>query len=310
MRSLCQCSRVAPVILFLLASSRAIIAAPQETERFTRTLKVGRNGSLTLSNLSGDIVVRGVAGDEIHIEAVKRAGSGNARRQLESTEIQVTQTGDRVRVHTRYPENGGHVSVDYDVSLPEGTSVTLSSVSGDIELEGVEGETQIESVSGEVKVNRAGRLVRAKSVSGDVTVDAASSRAELEISSVSGDVRVNGVTATSLEVGSVSGDVLVGEATSDRATLKSVSGDIRYSGPFAPSGRYEFKSHSGDVRIVISNDAGFELDAKTFSGEIESEFPLTVHSMKERRKLSGVYGDGGAFIDASSFSGSITLSKR
>jgi DUF4097 and DUF4098 domain-containing protein YvlB len=63
--------------------------------------------------------------------------------------------------------------------------------------------------------------------------------------------------------------------------------------------------------VVISGDTGFEIDAKSFSGEIESEFPLEVHSIRgERRKLSGVYGDGSAYIEATTFSGDVSIEKR
>ena len=47
----------------------------------------------------------------------------------------------------------------------------------------------------------------------------------------------------------------------------------------ARGGRYEFNSHSGNVRIMLAgNVPGFELDASTFSGSIRSDFPVTLRS--------------------------------
>ncbi len=39
-------------------------SGPESAERWSRTFKVGPNGSLDLSNISGDIVITGGAGDE------------------------------------------------------------------------------------------------------------------------------------------------------------------------------------------------------------------------------------------------------
>jgi DUF4097 and DUF4098 domain-containing protein YvlB len=288
----------------------------ESDERFSRQIDIGPNGSFTLFNISGEIVLRGGSGNEVHIEAVKRvhgSRSGeDARRQLEAVRIDVSHTGNRVRVNTRHGERqrDNHVSVDYQVTVPYGTEVSVKSVSGNVEVQDVKGDLQAESVSGEVQVADAERLTLAKSVSGDVEVLSAQSSRALEVASVSGDVDIRGVSAPELEVSSVSGDVKVSDASCDRASLESVSGDIGYQGTLAPSGRYEFKAHSGDLRISIPGDTGFELEAGSFSGEIESDFPLTVHSLKgDRRKLSGVYGDGSAFIEATTFSGDVRIAK-
>ncbi len=312
---------------FVLSLVVAWLVAPlgitqeEHQEQFSRSFDIGANGSLTLSNVSGEIVVRGTSGSQVQIEAVKRVhrarSDEDVRRQLERVTIDVSHTGERLRIHTRYGErhdrNHGdtHVSVDFEVTVPHGTEVSVKSVSGDVEVEDVNGELLAESVSGEVTVTNAEQLVRAKSVSGNVEVVSVASRDDAEIGSVSGDVDIRGIEARDLEVSSVSGDVKILDASCERAGAESVSGDIRYTGSLASGGRYEFQSHSGDVRIEISEDVGFELEAETFSGEIESDFPLTVHNLRgKQREVSGVYGDGSAFIEATTFSGDVTIERR
>lgn len=279
----------------------------QENEQFSRTFDVGPSGSLHISNLSGDIEIQGGPGTEIRVEAEKH---GHGDPSLVS--IEVSQTGDRVRVETKYSQGKRHkhMSVDFTVTVPSGTSVSAQSVSGDVVVENVGGELEAESVSGDVTVTKVENLLVATSVSGDVTVEGAASREDPEIGSVSGDVQVTGLKAREVEVSSVSGDVILTHTECERAAMESVSGDIRYSGTFAKGGRYEFESHSGDIRIYIANDIGFELAAETFSGDIESEFPLTMSGTISKREINGVYGDGSAMIEASTFSGSITISKE
>ena len=81
-------------------------------------------------------------------------------------------------------------------------------------------------------------------------------------------------------------------------------------------GRYEFRSHSGDVLIQLANDIGFELAAETFSGEIESgeiesTFPVTPSGGRvSKREVHGVHGDGSVMIEASTFSGDVTVAKE
>ena len=61
----------------------------------------------------------------------------------------------------------------------------------------------------------------------------------------------------------------------------------------------------------MGEDVGFELEASTFSGEIESEFPMTVtSSSKRRRSISAVVGDGSAVIEATTFSGDVEIRSR
>ena len=81
---------------------------PEVIERFTKAVKVGRTGALDLSNIAGDIVVTGGAGDEVRIEAVKRARSrdgDDAKQLLDELRIDVIETTNRVEVRTQYPRN-------------------------------------------------------------------------------------------------------------------------------------------------------------------------------------------------------------
>jgi DUF4097 and DUF4098 domain-containing protein YvlB len=302
---------------FVIALALAATAAAQREERFNRTLDVGGQGELTLANVSGDIHVEGASGSQIVIEAVKRVDEDGDPDLLDSVEIDVMQTGDRVRVETRYTgrhgrhDHEGGVSVSYRVGVPRGSAVELHSVSGDVTLLSVSGAASVESVSGDVSASDVASLVEAKSVSGDVRVLRARSSRDVEIASVSGEVFVENIEAEEVNVSSVSGNVTLDGVSCNRAALESVSGEIRYTGSIARGGRYDFQSHSGDVVITIGDDVGFQLEASTFSGEIESDLPLKATSSdRKHRQVSGVSGDGSAFIEAQTFSGNVLIRKR
>ena len=314
--------RFTTTLLISALLTAGMSVAQDREERISRTFDIGPNGEFSLSNISGDIRVSGTSGNQLTIEAVKRLHGRGDRDLLERVEVDISHQGNRVRVETRYPhrrrnnhaddhEHGhGGVSVDYRITVPVRTEVEISSVSGDVTLKGVEGETSVSSVSGEIEVSDVANLVKAKSVSGDVEIRNARSDDDVEIASVSGDVTIHSIEAEELSISSVSGDVRIRQVSCEQGEFESVSGDIRYTGQIV-SGGYEFTTHSGDVVIVIGEDVGFELEASTFSGEIESEFPMTVtSSSKRRRNISAVVGDGSAVIEATTFSGDVQIRKR
>jgi DUF4097 and DUF4098 domain-containing protein YvlB len=305
------------LITTLAALLPASSAFAQREEKFSRTLDVGPDAALSIGNIAGDILVEGAPGSSIVIDATKSVEDEEDAELLKSVDIEVSRLGNRVRVSTehtgtgrRHRDHDRNVSVTYRVKVPKGTDVEIQSVSGSVTLAGVEGTANAQSVSGDVRVSDASDLVQAKSVSGNVEVRRARSSRHAEIESVSGDVFVEDIDAGELTVSSVSGDLWIDRASSRRASLKSVSGEIEYTGAIASGGRYEFQSHSGDVVLTLGDEVGFELEASTFSGEIESDFTLKTTSRMQKGRLSAVVGDGSAFIEASTFSGDVQIRRR
>ncbi len=299
---------------------------PEQTERFTKTIKLGRQGSLDLANITGDIVVSPSTGDDLTIDAVKRVRSrdDNAKQWLDELIIDVLERPGRVEVRTTYPHRRGPdgFSVDYTVRVPIDAAVSLRSVSGDIRVSGIKGEVRAETVSGDARALDVTELVQAKSVSGDVEVANASSESQLIASTVSGSLMARSIKARGLEIETVSGDLRLENVTCERARVHSVSGNLDYSGPLARNGRYDMNSHSGDVRLAVGSDIGFELDASTFSGTIRSDLPLTYQGQRsstrdderregrDSRSIRATFGDGSASLELRTFSGDIVIAKR
>ena len=297
-------------------------SGPEATETITRTFKVGQQGSIEIFNLAGPVVVTGGPGDTIVITAVKRArggGSDEARAQLAAIDIDAVETGGRVEVRTvvRGKVKQLRTWVDYSVTVPYGTAVTARALAGDVKVVKVKGDVQIESTSGSVEALGTPRLVRVKTISGDVLIADATAVSALLASTVSGRLVAKGVKAQSIELATISGDLLLVNASSDRAQVRTVSGALEFVGTLTKNGRYEFNSHAGDVRLRLAKTPGFELTAKTFSGDFRSELALTMDEPKgegssphygpKRRDVRGVFGDGSALILVKTFSGSVVV---
>jgi hypothetical protein len=297
----------------------------EQTERTTKVIRLGTDGILALGNIAGDITVTRGGGSDATIEIVKTARGRtveDAKELLALVPVDVTERNGRAEVKTRYPSGEEqrrnnrrniNVSVAYTVSAPAGTRVSIDSISGNVRVTDIKGDINANSISGDVRISGAGRIGTAKSISGTIEISDTQADGAVAGSSVSGDVLFRRVTARRMDGGSVSGNIKLEDVQCERVSGQTTSGSVWFSGTLARSGRYELKSFSGEVRLVLTGNTGFEVDANSFSGVVNaSDFAITTRGTpsRNRRTLSGTYGDGAAVLDLTTFSGSIVISKR
>lgn len=298
----------------------------EQTERISRTLRLGPKGEIHIGNIAGNIsVVRG-GGSDVTIEAIKTSRgrtADEAKEMLGLVDVEITERGNRAEVKTRYPQGDEwrrnnrrnvNVSVAFTITAPVDTRVSINSISGDISTKDIKGDVTLESVSGSVRIANGGRAAAAKSISGNVEVVDTEVEGRLEVSSVSGNTLLRNIRARAVEAAAVSGSVIVDDVTCDRVEAQTVSGDVQFSGPLARGGRYELSSHSGGIQVNVAGNTGFELEATSFSGSVRSDIPLKAESSdrsgRHNRTIRGVFGDGSAVLDVTTFSGSIVISRR
>ena len=299
--------------------------ASEQVERVSQTYKVGGDGAIDLQNISGSVRVIVGRGNEILLEAVKRVRHRDpeeARRVMQQLRIDVTQLGGRVQVRTIYPRTntrGLSAGVEYTVSVPATAVVAVKTISGNVSVTGVRGEVRAETTSGDVSVSGTPNLALAKTVSGNVIARDIGAPASLTLGTISGSVIASGLKVRTLDAGTVSGNLQLSDMTVERLQAKAISGDIEYSGGLARGGHYDFNSHSGNVRLMLTGSPGFEIDAGTFSGSIRSDFPITLRSTQannrggtrsSNRSIRGTHGDAGAILAVRSFSGSVVITKK
>jgi DUF4097 and DUF4098 domain-containing protein YvlB len=302
---------------------------PEVTEAFSRSVRLGRDGTFSLENVSGDIEVNGGGGNDVRIDAIKRArhsDPGEAKAILQDLVINVSERGGDVDVRTEYQRYGnrrnryGYASVDYTVSVPREASVMLKSISGAVKVTNVNGELRAESVSGGVTISAARKIRTLKSISGDVQV-ADSQSDDLTAGSTSGSVILRNVKTRIVELQSISGDLRLTDVDADHAEMRTVSGNVEYTGRLSRNGRYEFQSHSGNVRLIPMSSPNFSIEATTFSGNVRTDFPLTLQGSpqslardfqgrRQNQSVRGTIGSGGAMITMQSFSGNIVIAKQ
>jgi DUF4097 and DUF4098 domain-containing protein YvlB len=166
------------------------------------------------------------------------------------------------------------------VHCPTGSDVTIGTMSGSIDTEGLLGGVRIATASGKVHVAEAGRVdVRAKSGSvdigtctGECRVVVTSAKVHIgkaqraTIAGVSGVVLAEGVEGA--EIKTVSGKVLVGTTGGGDISVHTVSGKVEILVPRDVQPTTRLRSISGRVRCECPTGGDGEIAVKSVSGAI------------------------------------------
>jgi DUF4097 and DUF4098 domain-containing protein YvlB len=296
----------------------------REVDRISRVVKVGDRATLAVTNLSGPVIVKAGGKGEIRIEAVKRVSGGDeatARARADLVRIEITERQNWVEVRTEHPDERSssrderriNVHVHYTVTAPPDVNLTVKTVSGDIESNGIRGDAQFNTVSGDLRVTGVGGA-SLKTVSGDIAATDVTTENDVRAASVSGDVVFTRVKARAVEINIISGSAQMQDVSSSRVDVDATSGDVRFAGALAPNGRYALQAMSGDITVSTGDAKGFEIEARSFSGDINSDVAMKVtqgtttgSGRRRNETLRGVVGDGGPLLVLTTFSGDITI---
>ena len=128
----------------------------------TNSYNVGKAGSLSISNSFGDINIESFSGSKIEVEVtvtVEAKKLDDTWKYLDKIKIDVSESGNEVRLKTINEINGGNkireFSIDYDVKVPEGTSLKIRNTFGDLYIQGTGGELDINVQHGDARIGKA-----------------------------------------------------------------------------------------------------------------------------------------------------------
>ncbi len=272
---------------------------PDYASRVDTTFSFDKNGSVTLSVGNGDIVVTGWSRDQVHVRATSE--DDNIRMDASSSRITLDVSGRRSS-DTRF-----------EVSIPYGVRVTANSRSGDISIRGTRGPVEAHAQNGDLEIDDVTSRLDVSTFSGDLV--ASNITGDAKVGTISGSVRLTDMRG-GVEVNTVSGDIDLRGVTARSVRAKTTSGDVTFDGLIDPSGRYELITHSGDVRLHVQRDASAQLTVSTWSGGINSQFPITLkpgeHGIgaASTKRFTFDIGGGAARITADTFSGDITITSN
>lgn len=271
----------------------AVLAAPVMQQGTDTTIALHGETRLELSSADGGITVQTWSRNAIRVEA----------DHDDDTRIEVDQGGRAVtlRARARY----GPSEVSWRVTVPAEMALDLSSQSGDVRVTGSRGEVSVSSVEGSIAVQGGSGFISLQSVEGDVDLTGASGR--VKVSTVDGKIGIRGASGD-IKASAVDGNIMLDDVQSTEVEANTVDGEIRFSGAIRAGGRYSLSSHDGNV-TVNAPDINAEVTVSTFSGDFESDYPVTLKGTQNRGRMNFTLGSGGARLDLESFDGTVTLRK-
>jgi DUF4097 and DUF4098 domain-containing protein YvlB len=283
---------IAPLLLAAALPAAAQRRSEDYQSRVDTTVAFDRRGTVTLTIGDGEIIVTTWDQERVRIRATSERGD-------------IRLDASPARIALEVIRNRGS-DARFEITVPAGVRVSARASNGDISITGVRGGADAVTQSGDIRLDDIAELTEARSLSGDITVRRVAG--PVEISTVNGDVSVSDVRGD-VEATSVSGEVGLRNIVARYIRGRSTSGDMSYEGAVDPAGRYEFVSHSGEVYLTIPQNTGALLTLGTYSGSIESDFPITLKPGDQGggRRFTFEIGKGDARITADSFSGDITI---
>ena len=288
----------------LVALLMSAAAGASSDRAFDRQVAAQPHGVVDISNVSGSIEVTGWDRPEVSVHA--ELGDGVER-------IDVNSEGSRTAIKVVLPGHSGHGGeTRLRVQVPRDSEVDISAVSADVTSAGVLGVQRLNAVSGEVSAELAGSDLELKTVSGDVRLKGHGQPARLHVSTVSGDIHLEHG-AGDLEAGSVSGTVVVSLDSARSVRARTTSGDLRFQGRLTRGADFDASTVSGDLDVRASAEGGYAYEVRTFSGDIRDCFdahPEHNGSLVPGKTLQGTRGEGAGHVHLKTMSGDIQLCDR
>lgn len=257
------------------------------------TIAVRAGTRLEVHNMNGSITVRTWARNEVRVQA-EHSGRDQVDIQYGGAVLKVSASGRR----------GAPRDVDYQITVPAAMDLTLGGVYSDVSVEGSTGRISAETVQGNVVVRGGRSLVTLHSTNGDV--EARGVQGRLEANSTNGTVTIADAEGE-VYVEGVNGDISMQGVRSGNVDVSTVNGSIDYHGTVQEDGSYRLSTHNGDVTMTVPAGANATVTVSTFSGDFESDFPVTLTGGRQGKRFSFTIGSGKATMELESFQGSIHL---
>jgi DUF4097 and DUF4098 domain-containing protein YvlB len=293
---------------------------------FARTLKVSGPVDLQVRTGAGRISVREGGATEVQINAVIRGredlfGSGDIAQRVHAIEANppIEQNGNTIRIGM--VDNSDlyrDISISYEILTPAQTRLTSRTGSGTQSVEGIQGPVDAHSGSGSLNIMDVNGEVNADTGSGGIDIDGV--RNSVRARTGSGSIRASHVGQLAAISGNAQGDR---SNTSAQLDLQTGSGTIRLqdglgslrahtgSGSIQaagePEGSWRLDTGSGGVTVELPHNAGFNLMARTGSGSIRVDHPLTSQGEMSKHTVRGTVRGGGPDLEIRTGSGGIRV---
>jgi putative adhesin len=287
--------------------SAAFASTPQGT--FDKTFQVSGPVDLEVQTRSGDIIVRRGPAGSVSIHGKIFVGDhwlfGNRHTDVSDIEQHppLRQEGNNIRIDY---VNAHDIAVDYEITVPEETTIRAHSGSGDQTIDGTRGNVDLQSGSGDVKLTRITGEIHLQTGSGNVR--AREIAGPLRGGAGSGDIEVEETASGDIDLHTGSGNITA-RGVQGAFHAEAGSGDITAEG--TQTGAWEIRTGSGNVHVRFPANSAFDANISTSSGTLDVDSPITMtvqgRVQETRKQIIGKVRGGGPLLTVRTGSGDIHI---
>ena len=277
---------------------------------FQRSLTASGNVAFSVCNDSGSIHVAGADGSKIEIAAKIHPanwhdfGNSDTMKKIAAAPP-VQQTGNAVHVGNSDICGGSayqNIDIDYEITVPKGSTVVATSGSGDIHVESIGGYVRAHTGKGNILANGIGSDSFLRTGSG--TIDIQSAHGIMAAETGTGDVSLRGSDVSQGILKSGSGNITT---LNLRGGLRADTGSGTLTIGGTPTADWKLGTGSGAIHLHVDPAAKFNLDAEAGSGSIDSKLPAPLSGHIANGVLKGPVNGGGPLVELYTGSGSIDV---
>jgi DUF4097 and DUF4098 domain-containing protein YvlB len=277
------------VMLAVLASALLLAAQTPKQAKFS----IVAGGVLNVVDNAGSVTLHGGNSGQVLLSSTTH-----------SDKVEVdsggTPDGKRVdiRTHVISPQkpSADEAKVDYDITVPAGVLVTVTTATAPITVENLNGDLSLSSDTGQVTVRNL-------------------SDGHVHVMTVAAPVSLTNVKGGHVEISDTNGPVQLTDVSGPDVAVNTTSGNITYQGDCSGGGVYKMTTHNGGIDVTLPQSASVDLTARSFSGSVENDFPLqqkshTTFAPQAGRSFAGTSNSGSSSVELQSFSGRIRVKKQ
>lgn len=256
-----------PLVIALIIIALLIGLAGMSSTNFRGTERtvpaqvftVGSVPTLVLNNGSGDVHVHAGNVGNVVVSA-REHGFGMFQDNDKQQMVRTEQQGNIITVIPARDSGMFGQQVDLDITVPTAANLELRTTSGDIDVEGVDGQVTLATTSGDIKGSNLTGTFNISTNSGDVKLKASTLRGE--------------------------------------NSFRSNNGKIEFQGSLDSQGSYQFQTNNGDVELKLPEASFFHLTHTTNHGSLDNDFPQAENSSASGPLVNIITNNGDISINS------------
>lgn len=260
-------------------------------------------GDTLIEVREGDRLILRDFGGAVYVETWERPLVRAEVRTKESVPFRIQRSGSSLELRLTDGDTRG-LREELRLVLPPWLNLEVTGRDLDVEVRDLDGDLMVRNLRGDLSFRNLGGMVEAYTVEGGIEADNLTGSARLRTGD--DDLWVRSSSAT-LDLETVDGEIRMEGIDALRVSARATEGDIEFSGRILEGGEYGFFSHGGDIQLSLARQVNLDATILAYEGEFQSDYPVKADRYRSGEGLEFTLGTGGARLVMETFDGEIRL---